>query len=325
MIRPTVPGSWRHCRNGVTGSSARLTRRRHQHEQPPTRPAKRASLPLPIAEVSTGGAFKARRAWRLWLARGAGLLIIAVPRCLRSTEAGFSDSTRCGDRHKIQIIPITSYRGLEVDPSLSPDGNQLAFAWEGESGDDLDIYVKLVDGGTPVQLTTHRGMERAPVWSPDGRRIAFLREVGLFHGRLSWSCRHSPEVPERHLTEVAANPGSRIRRWGANWLVWVPTGESLVFADEESPASGSRIFMCSVGVLRAPATHASGGHVWRHRAGPFSRVVTSSRSCAAVPARKWGRYSCRTWLERAPWESRGRRAGDKRGVERDVDPRRQRA
>ena len=32
----------------------------------------------------------------------------------------------------------------------------------------------------------------------------------------------------------------------ANWLAWVPSGESLVFADEESPSSGSRIFMCSV-------------------------------------------------------------------------------
>ena len=145
---------------------------------------------------------------------------------------------------QVQVVPITSYRGLEVDPSLSPDGNHLAFAWEGESGDDLDIYVKLVDGGTPVQLTKHRGAERAPVWSPDGRRIAFLREVG--GGRSAVVV--VPALPggaERHLTEIAAirfiDPSL-----ASSSLAWVPGGDSVVFADEESPSSGSRIFMCSV-------------------------------------------------------------------------------
>ena len=153
-----------------------------------------------------------------------------------------SDSVR--RQAHVRTVPITSYRGLEVDPSLSPDGNHLAFAWEGESGDNLDIYVRLVDGETPVQLTKHRGAERAPVWSPDGRRIAFLREVG--GGRSAVVV--VPALPggaERHLTEIAAirfiDPSL-----ASSSLAWVPGGDSVVFADKESPSSGSRIFMCSV-------------------------------------------------------------------------------
>ena len=144
---------------------------------------------------------------------------------------------------QVQIVPITSYRGLEVDPSLSPDGNSLAFAWEGETGDNLDIYVRLVDGGTPVPLTKHPGAERAPVWSLDGRRIAFLREMG--GGRAAVMVVQALGGAEKQLTEIAAirfTDPSLAR----SSLAWVPRGDSVVFADEESPSSGSRIFMCSV-------------------------------------------------------------------------------
>ena len=211
-----------------------------------------ANLSLPIAEVPTGP-FKAPAAanesrprserawtWRVGLAASA-LVIIGIAVWMRGRPQRPDSVPR---QAQVQIVPITSYRGLEVDPSLSPDGNQLAFGWEGESGDDLDIYVKLVDGGTPVQLTHHRGTERAPVWSPDGRRIAFLRQVSFARSAVVVV----PALPgghERYLTEIAAIPVVD-PSLAANWLAWAPRGESLVFADEESPSSGSRIFMCSV-------------------------------------------------------------------------------
>ena len=77
-----------------------------------------------------------------------------------------------------KMVPLTTYPGLQVDPALSPDGKQVAFAWNGEKGDNFDIYVKLVDGGTPLRLTTNPATERSPAWSPDGGRIAFLRFLG---------------------------------------------------------------------------------------------------------------------------------------------------
>ena len=39
-------------------------------------------------------------------------------------------------------VPLTSYPGNESWPSFSPDGTQVAFAWNGEKQDNWDIYVK---------------------------------------------------------------------------------------------------------------------------------------------------------------------------------------
>ncbi len=83
------------------------------------------------------------------------------------------------------IVPFTSYPGDEFDPAFSPDGNQIAFVWNGERGDDCALYTKLIDGGTPLRLTAAKaGSISSPAWSPDGRRIAFGRlhegEAGIF-------------------------------------------------------------------------------------------------------------------------------------------------
>ena len=46
------------------------------------------------------------------------------------------------------VVPLTSYPGTEDMPSLSPDGNYVAFRWNGNGEDNFDIYVKLVGPGT---------------------------------------------------------------------------------------------------------------------------------------------------------------------------------
>ena len=67
-----------------------------------------------------------------------------------------------------QITPVTSYLGDEREPSLSPDGNQVAFSWNGEKGDNRDIYVKQIGGQTPLRLTQDPAEDNYPAWSPDG-------------------------------------------------------------------------------------------------------------------------------------------------------------
>ena len=46
-------------------------------------------------------------------------------------------------------VPLTSYVGSEICPSFAPDGERVAFAWDGEKQDNFDIYVKLIGGGPP--------------------------------------------------------------------------------------------------------------------------------------------------------------------------------
>src|SRR5262245_13981575 len=76
-----------------------------------------------------------------------------------------------------RLTPATSFAGNEAEPAFSPDGKQLAFIWDGEKGDNPDVYVKLLGVGAPLRLTTDPSVEHCPVWSPDGQYIAFMRET----------------------------------------------------------------------------------------------------------------------------------------------------
>jgi hypothetical protein len=51
----------------------------------------------------------------------------------------------------------------------------VAFAWDGEKGENFDIYVKLVNAGAPLKLTSHPADEYSPAWSPDAGYMAFER------------------------------------------------------------------------------------------------------------------------------------------------------
>jgi serine/threonine protein kinase/Tol biopolymer transport system component len=78
------------------------------------------------------------------------------------------------------IRPLTTYSGLEYQPALSPDGNQVAFSWNGDHKNNFDIYVRLVEGGAALRLTAGPAPAFAPAWSPDGRRLAFLRNNAIY-------------------------------------------------------------------------------------------------------------------------------------------------
>lgn len=136
------------------------------------------------------------------------------------------------------VTPLTSYTGLETEPSFSPDGSQVAFSWNGEAQTNFDIYVQTVGSSAPLRLTTGGAADRSPAWSPDGRSIAFWRDgQGIFlvsptggaerrliassnaSGQISWSAdsRHivfatgTAESNERGMFAVTAE-GSRARR-----------------------------------------------------------------------------------------------------------------
>lgn len=55
-------------------------------------------------------------------------------------------------------------------PSISPDGKQVAFSYQG------DIYKVSTNGGKATRLTTNAAYDYKPVWSPDGKRIAFASD-----------------------------------------------------------------------------------------------------------------------------------------------------
>ncbi|RAJ76543.1 C-terminal processing protease CtpA/Prc [Chitinophaga dinghuensis] len=56
------------------------------------------------------------------------------------------------------------------NPSISPDGNTIAFGYKG------DIYRVDAKGGVAVPLTIHEAHDMMPVWSHDGKYIAFASD-----------------------------------------------------------------------------------------------------------------------------------------------------
>ncbi|MGD0798247.1 MAG: winged helix-turn-helix domain-containing protein [Acidobacteriaceae bacterium] len=101
-------------------------------------------------------------------------------------------------------VPLTTYRGNEEAPSFFPDGTQVAFQWDGEKQNNVDIYVKAIGpDAVPLRLTTDPLPDRMPSWSPDGSTIAFLRIETPGHAELILV----PALggPERRLVPIPIN------------------------------------------------------------------------------------------------------------------------
>ena len=82
----------------------------------------------------------------------------------------------------LKAVPLTSYEGSETGPTLSPDGSQVAFSWNGESRENFDIYTQVIGAGSRLRLTEDPADDLAPAWSPDGRYLAFLRSTDASAG-----------------------------------------------------------------------------------------------------------------------------------------------
>jgi len=80
-----------------------------------------------------------------------------------------------GPAEPMTIVPFTSLPGLELHPDFSPDGQEIAFSWNGGEGLYFDIYVQIIGTLEPQRLTNTAASHSHPVWTPDGRSIMFIR------------------------------------------------------------------------------------------------------------------------------------------------------
>jgi len=158
----------------------------------------------------------------------AAIIAVAVWYPLRRIESPGASLT---------AVPLTSDPGSELDPSFSPDGNQVAFSWNGEKENNFDIYVKLIGGGPPLRLTTDPARDFSPAWSPDGRRIAFLHEQ---KDRDELLLIPALGGPEHRLAEIQGH------EWGLNPCVaWSPDSNWVVFPNRDSSGEPFGLFLLS--------------------------------------------------------------------------------
>ena len=113
---------------------------------------------------------------------------------------------------------LTSERGLEVQPSISPDGRLVAYA--AGSSLRMRIAVRPAGGGPPRWLTDGAANAWLPRWSPDGARVLFLSRGGAFSVPAAGG-------PERE--EVASRPGAMVRS-----ATWSPHGREIAYARGDS-------------------------------------------------------------------------------------------
>ena len=143
---------------------------------------------------------------------------------------------------------LTSFSGDEGYPALSPDGSQVAFAWNGELRDNTDIYIKRIDSETPLRLTSDPAEDLAPSWSPDGSRLAFVR---LIDDRAS--IYYAAPVPgsERRLGDFTP-PAGGFPNFGLRPLssAWSADGRWILVATGRSDGSAIRAFPVAGGEPR---------------------------------------------------------------------------
>ena len=162
--------------------------------------------------------------WKLWAAGALGfLLALGLVYWLRPPL-----SSRNRTSEAIRLVPLTTYSGEFSKGSFSPDGNEIAYAWEGDQGDrGVDIYVKQLGVEKPLQITRDFGVNFSPVWSPDGRYIAFL------HSKQG-------EQPGIFVMPALGGPPRKLYEFHDNEickpiLSWSTDGRILLFSEQTTP------------------------------------------------------------------------------------------
>jgi len=182
--------------------------------------------------AAPAGAPRKKGSKGLWIAAGIAAIAIVA-------GAAYFWPAKSAPEAPLVATLLTSYPGIEKQPSFSPDGNQVAFAWTGEQGDNADIYVKLLGSGKPLRLTTDPAADYSPAWSPDGRWIAFVRNNSILL---------IPPIggTERELTQGVFRTGPRGFGSSFRVLTWSPDSRWLIVRMQEAPGTPSALYLVSV-------------------------------------------------------------------------------
>jgi Tol biopolymer transport system component/DNA-binding winged helix-turn-helix (wHTH) protein len=138
---------------------------------------------------------------------------------------------------QLAAVPLTELSGNVASPTFSPDGSQIAFAWDGENnGAGFDLYVKTIGTDQPLRLTHHPARWLSAAWSHDGRSIAISRaaeeiDSGIFL------------VPPTGGPERKVASRGVWSAWG-NEISWSPDGKYLAYTDQpENPKSNITVWL----------------------------------------------------------------------------------
>ncbi|HJQ38226.1 MAG TPA: protein kinase [Thermoanaerobaculia bacterium] len=189
---------------------------------------------------------------RWWAVPRAAMFALAGLALAGAGGVGFAlfGMRQSGAHESRTFRQLTTADGMELFPTLAPDGKSFAYV-SAQTG-NRDIYVQRVDGHEPINITADwQEDDSEPAFSPDGSQLVFRSEReggGLFVMGVTG------ESPRR-LTNIGHNPA------------WSPDGTQIVFGTEpievrpDSRARTSELWVADVqsGARRPLAQLGKGG------------------------------------------------------------------
>jgi Tol biopolymer transport system component len=208
--------------------------------------AKRGYRFIGIVEIPAATS-SVRPAHGQWLFTTRNVVVMGLIGCALAVTFLFYRHSIRPKAVQTTVTPVVTNVGEKYTPSLSPDGQHLAFAWSAGAG-PLNLYVKVVGTEESLRLTKQASIDFDPVWSPDGRYIAFCRilkgEAGIYIIPASGGAERRVRKTLWEDQEFHENLGS------AGRLSWSPDGKLLAFSDRASRnEAASSIFLLSLDSL----------------------------------------------------------------------------
>ncbi len=186
-----------------------------------SQPSRRAASPKTV---------RVRARHRKWILAAAAILVAAAAAWY---ERDFLLPWRP------RVVEFTQYPGDEDFPSFSPDGQSVAFAWNGAAQDNFGIYIRKIGSPSLRRATSSPLQSFSPAWSPDGQSIAFLRK-SRDGGSVMLFMVPAEGGPEREITSVSLDVPEP-----SPFLAWTPDGRWLVAPGQESEREPVGLFLVS--------------------------------------------------------------------------------
>lgn len=130
--------------------------------------------------------------------------------------------------------PVSTLIGPEVEPEISPDGEQILFSYVEPGATYSNIYIKMLQDLSQVNFTNRDSHQGFGSWSPDGAYLVYAStesgDCGIFK---------EPSIGGENIRigTCYSNP----RDFG-----WTPDGGKVSFTDIKTPQEPRKIFFIDV-------------------------------------------------------------------------------